>query len=928
MNRANQVRLLTAGIGIAWVCGCAGGSGFSGIALPAQGVLLCAAAVPGAGQGEEQGEKQGEEQGDEPSLGQALALLDPLERSVHALGSQGDDITALFGVAGHTQAARTRERARAVIDRSVESAAALSAALRRASELPSAAGPEGEDRALATARAEDALAMLIPLRAARSTLVLGALSGDPAERSARAREARAALLAIEPGVPWAVVERGVLLAVADSALGDGRGALDHLLDARNAIRADPRLADPALRLTLQIGAGSVLATLAEAGPDDALRALERIAERPPFAVDPEAAPGGAIADPFARLLLADLNARIELARLDAGGGMDRSSRDLRARVLDRIASGYARTLDEPALGEHRESLRVLAMRRLARLVPESIPMEELPVLAALARIARIEQLYQQELERVVESGGAGAVPTALARRVVEMLRALASRTDDPARSIRADVVYDLSAAEQRIGEDEAAARRLIEFTRIAPEDDRAGGALARAMALAEGAGNRSLALEAGRLAHTAPFPVERRDALRVRLIALLCDGQAYRISDHPARFDLRGFFGALYVECDEIAASVDGREANGLALREALVSGDAWALALAERFPEEVEQLGLTPAMVADQSERRGTDLLTFEPPGGARGLSPMDRARVLAHRARAWLALGRPNDAVLDLEMAIDSLGADGAASGDPARSAALEEVEALLVRASAEARQHDRAMRVLEGAAARTRPGEPEHDRLLAIITALGGRTRSLIDANDRPFPADPDTEAGAATIETLSWLPERSEFLLRAASLLAPDETGWHEGLRFEFARSAVLGGEHAAAIEALERLHADGRASIPSLLLLGEAHLMAGADAPAFGAFRRVVESLDAMGERDPSLWRAWARMVEILERQASSDPTGRRLSGVQRQIRRLRLREGYDACVACREKIEAVATRIGVDAPPEPDTETGSPSPGG
>jgi len=836
----------------------------------------------------------------------AIRTLEPLERRSLELASNGDDVVALLGIPGHAQAQRTNETTNAILAAALNASEALTAALRA---IPDATPtrPHPDDLSEAIARGEDALAMLIPLRSARATLVKAWLIDDAAEREDLARRVRTALLPVQSSVPWAEAERGILLAIANATLGQGQPAMEHLFDARAALRADPRLGDPALRLTLQIAAGSVLATLAEAGPDAAHRALDRIGERQPFAPDPNAAMP--TADPFARLLLADLNARIELSRLDAAGGMANASPAFRQRVLESIAQGYTRTLDEPALREHRESLRVLAHRRLAGIVPETIAINDLPILAALARIAR----YEEQLRATTNESDAGT----LARRVVELLRALAARDDAAARSIRADVLYDLAAAEQRIGEEASAAERLLAFVRIRPDDGRAARAIPRAMTLAEQAGQRSIALEAGWFAHRAPFEIPERDAIRLRLIGMLIDGNAYRDADDPDRFDLRGFFAALLIEADRIAQAIDRTGPHALALRETLVSGDAWALALAERYAEQLATLELTPAALADQAERRATDLLTYQPPANRRQLSAIDRARTLAHRARAWLLLNRPIDAVTDADLALEELhrGERDAAMRDPL---VYEDVLALLVRAAAEARQHERARVALERALDRP-PGELGNtDRLLAIIAALHHGTKALIEQADRDFPADsmtPPNELSPGTRDLLTWLPERTAFLIEAATQLEPNEPAWHDALRYQHAHACVLAGDHERAIATLSTLHAGTRPSVPSLLLLGEAHLLNSDDANAFAPFRSIVGSLDATDEHNPALWHAWARMIEILERQADLDDTGQRAASTQRQIRRLRLRDGYTSCEPCRAKIEAAAIRLGVDAPP-------------
>jgi hypothetical protein len=857
------------------------------------------------------------------ALDDAMALLRTLEHRSLELASQGHDIVALLGILDAGQVARVNEAANRVLAAALESGKALGAALRA---IPPATpvAPHPAELADAIARSEDAFRVLVPLRAARATLAKAQLIEDRAVRDDLVRQARAALLPVETSAPWAAMERSVLLAIADAHLGQGRAALEHLLDARAALSADPRLADPTLRLTLQLAGASVLATLAEAGPDAALSALQRVAGRPPFAPDPDTRARGV--DPFARLLLADLNARIELDRLDSAGGMTHATPAFRQRVLDAIAQGYARAIDEPGLRDHREAVRLLSYQRLATIVPESLPIEELPILAALARVAA----HQQRMHQTTDPDEQRAIAAA----VVAQLEAIASRDDAEARALRGDLLYDLAAAAHRAGDHATAARHLLRFAAVRPDDDRAGAAVAHAMDLAERAGSRELALEAGWLAHRAPFEVPGRDAIRLRLLRALLDGQAYRDPLDPARYDVRRYFASLLVEADRVASSINRSGPHGLALRQALVAGDAWALALAERFPDELAALELTTAAVAGQAERRATDLLTYEPSGDRQWLSDLDRARVLAHRARAWLLQGRPLDALTDADLALQSLHQHHASTGVLDQDA-QEDVLALLIHAAAHARQHERARVALERALARSAESREHVGRLIAILTTLQRDTEATLDRLDRDFPADPHTVHSPVDLETLRWLPERTAFLLEAASELDPAGRGWHAALRLLHARAAMLGRDHETALAALDQVHRAAPATVASTLLLGEAQLLAGNDAAAFAAFGRVIAALDGAAP-DPSadgssddpnaadaatqrtaLWRAWARAVEILARQAEHDPTGRRAASAQRQIRRLRLRSDYHACPACAAKIEAAAAALGVDRPRSP-----------
>ncbi len=100
-------------------------------------------------------------------------------------------------------------------------------------------------------------------------------------------------------------------------------------------------------------------------------------------------------------------------------------------------------------------------------------------------------------------------------------------------------------------------------------------------------------------------------------------------------------------------------------------------------------------------------------------------------------------------------------------------------------------------------------------------------------------------------------------------------------------------------------ATGEPSAPDeTRLSAEARLALGDDAGAFALLKPL-----ASGGGELS-WYAWARMLEILERQNES---GARTETIKREINRLRATDGYGSCAECAARIEAVATRLGMPA---------------
>ena len=93
-----------------------------------------------------------------------------------------------------------------------------------------------------------------------------------------------------------------------------------------------------------------------------------------------------------------------------------------------------------------------------------------------------------------------------------------------------------------------------------------------------------------------------------------------------------------------------------------------------------------------------------------------------------------------------------------------------------------------------------------------------------------------------------------------------------------------------------------------ILHGEAHLSLGDDISAFARFRAVATAReeDQAARSSRPYWHAWARMLEILERQNAD---GARTDEIDRTVRRLRALPSWGTHADCVEKIEAVAGRV-------------------
>ncbi|MEM1423276.1 MAG: hypothetical protein AAGH64_04660 [Planctomycetota bacterium] len=213
----------------------------------------------------------------------------------------------------------------------------------------------------------------------------------------------------------------------------------------------------------------------------------------------------------------------------------------------------------------------------------------------------------------------------------------------------------------------------------------------------------------------------------------------------------------------------------------------------------------------------------------------------------------------------------------------------------------------------------------RLLGHLELLEGNEREaaawferLIDDPGAELlpgaPFVPDDEGAEALIGTFladAGAPsERDEMEARYAWVrvrLEPDLSGFDADPRLHGRAARLI---RAGWADRAIRVVALTNGSTPTAgVLMGEAHLRAGDDAPAFASFRGVASSLEGTreGRSERAYWHAWARMLEILERQNGD---GSRTGEIDGTVRRLRALSSWGMHADCVEKIEGVAGRVG------------------
>ncbi len=179
--------------------------------------------------------------------------------------------------------------------------------------------------------------------------------------------------------------------------------------------------------------------------------------------------------------------------------------------------------------------------------------------------------------------------------------------------------------------------------------------------------------------------------------------------------------------------------------------------------------------------------------------------------------------------------------------------------------------------------------------------------------PFTPDTDLADGLTRSFVGDEAPVTERLLLEARYALVRGRLG--SGSRPETAlgcaRDTALLIRAGMPDEAIERLSAcDDERSSRLRLLRGEALLRSGAEAQAFAVFRTLANGLSASAEMRATRehWHAWARMLEILERQ---NEDGSRSQAITDAVRRLRALPSWGEHAECVVRIEAVASRVAI-----------------
>lgn len=330
------------------------------------------------------------------SIPRAVREADRLERALLDASQDWTDEALLdlaFGLPTRADRDRALRAERPVLERVRKSRTDM-ARLMRAIEAAGGLNDPVERDALSRALLIEAVSL--PILEARSLLMIGlaedATLGRAPESGARASLEAAVTIAgkVESASPWADVERGLVLGVGLTALGDYASAQRSLDDAEDALREDPLLADPAYGLAQALSlARAAWAFQREADTSKASDAAQRRLR------DVEAVP---------EAMRSALSLRLLVAR--AGDPNDQRARVFLAGQLDEVARA---ALASPA-GDDAIVIRQLA--RVAQVtdlqqgsrwmlgaaVGTALALDAIPRADARARTAALTILLERERE--------------------------------------------------------------------------------------------------------------------------------------------------------------------------------------------------------------------------------------------------------------------------------------------------------------------------------------------------------------------------------------------------------------------------------------------------------------------------------------------------------------------------------------------------
>jgi hypothetical protein len=262
------------------------------------------------------------------------------------------------------------------------------------------------------------------------------------------------------------------------------------------------------------------------------------------------------------------------------------------------------------------------------------------------------------------------------------------------------------------------------------------------------------------------------------------------------------------------------------------------------------------------------------------------DRAIAESQVVDALLALDRPKDAQSRARDAWES----ARVADDPGARLRLAHSA---VRASGRAGDLALASEVLDGIF-------EDADRAAPVFRLAYESASSRVETVGTRFIADVRDAPVRDTADVLERVSGWSRVAGDAALASASDE---------RLASALILTGEPAQALEMIESLRDRAGVTAERLRLSAEARIALGDDAGAFADLRRLAQAKSDRVSESAEYWYAWARMLEILQRQ---NEQGARTRTIRREITRLRATDGYGLCNECAERIERVARSVGME----------------
>jgi len=839
-------------------------------------------------------------------IAEITRLAEEMETALDGVAADGTDLSVLLGVRTPEDVARVRDAARLMVERAEAVTKLIAEVIEEAdrdasrSAAPQSARNEAEELQLVEAiRRGEAQ---VPLRRARAAVMLAATAESADLRARLAEQARLGAESVDVPSPWAEAQRGSILGLAALFSGAPKSAEDarkHFDAAREAATA----ADAPPGVWMDIGAevllGRVEATRQEKGPVAARAELKQVLVQAPFTMEGEP-------DPL--MALAATDAMFRLAWEEAAGLTDFRAR---SAAMGKALGLYAELVERRDLAPWRNALLVRAMDKLGVQDIGSVAPEDVPLLASVARADRMASKG--------EAGGRGPA--------IEMVESAAARpiARPAAKWQLAEALWWLGQrySESRdAGELRLAAARLTTFVEQFPDDERAGRALALACASAQAAAPDSGAedevcewrewyLGVLRLVDRGTTPMEEMDARglgrdhwRLELARQLAASRDWtNRSDALAR---------TREACAVLQSLSDSRQ-DAPETHEVMV--DLWDGIVNSMWeePRAWEGLDVTPREAGERlveaSDRRAECARRMAVQADSARSERFWRMTELAsraHRAKGLLALERLHEArgaVQSVMSEVEALGPAGDEETRKHEAAVAARVERELALVLIRLEEFEPAAKHLERFTELDRAGAGETVRRLEALAwaplaeHVGG------------FAPEPGRKGDVALGEALAGAP-----VLR----LAMEWMRRHEPTRatetgLRAARALLLAGRGGEAVPILAEIEAAqrsaGGASADVLRDLGEAQIAGGDDAGAFATFRSLVAGLESQRAYTREYWHAWARILEILQRQNGD---GSRTALIRREIGRLRLLESFDACPACADRIETVAEKVGME----------------